>query len=188
MGKHDHKQISTFLIEGRFLGFLEDQEGKRKSILLATEQGEMTIKLAKPLRWSVGPELRPGQRLQVGGEQKEKHPFGFSTEVKRKAWSVEILESSPREDQTSEMPQATRPSCILICQKSDCQRRGSQSVLRALETALSGSAEADRVQIRPTGCMKDCKAGPHLVFMPGRVRLHQVTPQDVPHLLEKYFL
>ncbi|MGA7936768.1 MAG: (2Fe-2S) ferredoxin domain-containing protein, partial [Kovacikia sp.] len=45
----------------------------------------------------------------------------------------------------------------------------------------------EQVTIRGTGCMKDCKAGPNLVVMPGKCRYSRVTPQEIPELLAKHF-
>ncbi len=79
-----------------------------------------------------------------------------------------------------------RPVSILVCKKSDCCKRGGRAVSAALETALSERQLGDRVTIRPTGCMKRCKAGPNLV-MPDKTRYTRVRPEEIPSLIDQHF-
>ncbi|XZO01932.1 MAG: (2Fe-2S) ferredoxin domain-containing protein [Microcoleus sp.] len=59
---------------------------------------------------------------------------------------------------------------FLVCQKSDCQKRGSGAVCKALENALNCSGLAGEVIVQKTGCLKQCKAGPNIVVMPDKTR------------------
>jgi len=43
------------------------------------------------------------------------------------------------------------------------------------------------VNIKLTGCLKQCKKGPNLVVMPDKKHYNQVAPQDVPSLIERHF-
>ncbi|MCV3212277.1 (2Fe-2S) ferredoxin domain-containing protein [Plectonema radiosum NIES-515] len=75
---------------------------------------------------------------------------------------------------------------ILVCQKSDCMKRGGTGVCRALESALSDRSLSNEVTIKGTGCMKNCKAGPNLV-MPDKTRYSRIQEKQVPALLDKHF-
>ena len=61
----------------------------------------------------------------------------------------------------------------MVCQKSDCMKRGGKAVCQALEAALSDRGLEDQVTIKGTGCMKNCKAGPNLV-MPDKTRYSRI--------------
>jgi NADH:ubiquinone oxidoreductase subunit E len=75
---------------------------------------------------------------------------------------------------------------ILVCQKSDCVKRGADGVCQALQGALRDRGLADQVTIKATGCMKNCKAGPNLV-MPDKTRYSRIQATQVPALMEKHF-
>lgn len=76
---------------------------------------------------------------------------------------------------------------ILVCQKSDCQKRGGRAVCQALETALSDRGLTDQVTIQGTGCLKQCKAGPNIVLMPDKTRYSRIEPAEIPAIIEKHF-
>jgi (2Fe-2S) ferredoxin len=84
---------------------------------------------------------------------------------------------------------AERPASatILVCQKSDCLKRGGKAVCHALEAALTDRNLTDQVTLRGTGCMKQCKAGPHVVFMPEKARYSRVAARDVAALVDEQF-
>ncbi len=75
---------------------------------------------------------------------------------------------------------------ILVCQKSDCMKRGADGVCRAMESALSDRSLSNEVTIKGTGCMKNCKAGPNLV-MPDKTRYSRIQEKQVPALIDKHF-
>ncbi len=81
-----------------------------------------------------------------------------------------------------------RPSqdTILVCQKSDCCKRGANALIRALQTELNDRGLDGQVEIRGTGCMKQCKAGPALV-MPDKSRYTRLHPNQVSALVDKHF-
>jgi len=187
MGKKQ-KQTEAFTLEGRFLGFEIEDGYKIKRLRLMTAAGECDIKLTKEARASLGRVPLPGDWLQVWGEQTTHR----ETEVtKLKAYKMSVV--APRQtgmEPTSTPPKATAAlpaTSILICQKSDCMKRGSQAVCTALETALGDRGLADQVTLRTTGCMKNCKAGSNLVLMPSKIRYSQITPSDIPSLMDKHF-
>lgn len=194
MGKHKskHCQVSSFEFEGRFLRLDLEDGYKLKWLWLATAEGECRIKLSKEARASVGRVLVPGEWLQIAGEKK----VDLTTdEVKLKATLIRV--AVPRQSETgivvrpieaTAQPVSVKPKAsVLVCQKSDCMKRGGRALCRALETVLSDRGLTDQVAIKGTGCMKDCKAGPNLVVMPGKTRYSRIGAEAIPALLDRHF-
>jgi (2Fe-2S) ferredoxin len=198
-------QKLDFQIEGRFLGFLAiaKSNSQFKYFRLHTSRGERTIKVAKPQRAVLGKTLVQGSWIEVSGEQKNNLVTGFTKYKATKVVVVNVARDSVSKDsvfrdlaskesliQTQNLkpappsqkllkPQAT----ILVCQKSDCVKRGSGNVCKALAQALDDHNLSDRVQIKSTGCLKDCSAGPNLVVMPTKKRHRQVKPKHIPAIV-----
>lgn len=183
-----HKQVSPFSLEGRFLGFDLEDGYKLKRLRLATAEGEVWIKLTKEARASVGGIILPGDWVQVWGEKVIKD----DTEERLKAYRLSVI--SPRQATTvlpavATMPDRQKPAAkatILVCQKSDCIKRGGKGVCKALEAALD-DRNLGQVTVKGTGCMKHCKSGPTIVFMPDKTRYTHVTPAEIPALIDKHF-
>jgi (2Fe-2S) ferredoxin len=97
--------------------------------------------------------------------------------------SVSSIESNA--DTAAPLTPATK-STILICQKSDCCKRGGRAVVQALEMALKDRNLADQVRIRATGCMKRCEVGPNLV-MPDKTKYSQIHPKEIPSVIDRHF-
>ncbi|MGL5509875.1 MAG: (2Fe-2S) ferredoxin domain-containing protein [Microcoleaceae cyanobacterium] len=76
---------------------------------------------------------------------------------------------------------------ILICEKSDCKKRGANKVCRAITDLLTDYNLTEQVTIEKTGCLKQCKSGPNLIIKPDKARYHQVKVQDVPDIMTKHF-
>ncbi|WP_421654854.1 (2Fe-2S) ferredoxin domain-containing protein [Leptothermofonsia sp. ETS-13] len=188
MSKKD-KQVSLFNLEGRFLGFIIEDGYKIKRLRLETVEGEYCIKLSKESRASVGRVLMHGDWLQVWGEKTTKD----EGEVKFKAYRISVITPSqsssiaPYPTPPQEKAHKAAKAAIMVCQKSDCMKRGGRAVCKALESALSDRGLTDQVTIRGTGCMKHCKAGPNLVFMPDKTRYSQVSAAEIPTLVDRHF-
>jgi len=89
----------------------------------------------------------------------------------------------------AQIPAKTKPAktqTILVCQKSDCMKRGGKALCQALESELINNGLENSVTIKGTGCMKNCKAGPNLV-MPDKTRYSKIKPAQVPVLIDKHF-
>ncbi len=178
-------KVSTFSLEGRFVSFVGDVEEKPKRMRVATAEGERYIKLSKELRSSLREVLEPGAWLQIYGEQKLKYKTG---ELKLKAWQVRLRPST--EPQRVFQPPITAPktkACVMVCQKSSCRKRGAGEVCKAVSDSLRDRGLEDRVAIKVTGCMKQCKSGPCVVVMPDKSRYTAVAPKQIPTLIEKHF-
>lgn len=170
-------EVSEFCLEGRFLDFVIKDGYKLKGLLLETAEGELYVKLAKNLQAAFDLRLPPGTWLQVVGSKKYELKTG---KVKLKAERVMALRGT--EPLVNSKPKST----ILVCQKLDCQKRGAIAVCQALEAALSDRGLEDKVTIKATGCMKNCKAGPNLV-MPNKTRHSQIHTVQVPKLMDQHF-
>lgn len=199
MGKSKDHQHANFSLVGRFLGFELEDGYKFKRLHLASSEGEFWIKLSKESRASVvatfmstGRVLTPGDWIQVVGEKKLDSKNGTE---KLKAYAI-----APATPGSGEMPSAKNAtiaiaptnatptkSTILYCQKSDCMKRGGRAMCQALEAELRDRGLADQVALKGTGCMKQCKAGPNLVVMPGKTRYSRVHPESVSEILDQHF-
>jgi (2Fe-2S) ferredoxin len=185
MSKFKHKQVSEFRVEGRFLGFGFEDGYKLKYLRIATSEGEYGIKLCKDLRASRNLRLNPGDWIQLVGEKKLNLKSG---KLKLKAEQVVVVTVSCPAPASLPVKaiSANNKANILVCQKSDCLKRGGKVVCQALEAGLSARGMEDRVAIIGTGCMKKCSSGPNLV-MPDKSRYRRVTPAQIPGLLDKHF-
>jgi (2Fe-2S) ferredoxin len=199
MSKYHRYEESHFFLEGKFQDFVIKDGYKIKGLLLGTSEGECYVKVAKDLRHAFDWRLPKGTLLQIVGK---KQHCSESGKIKLKAERVivapnnshkeeEIIPNSPLP--TSKLSlQSTPPptpntkrSTVLVCQKSDCMKKGGKAVCQALEAALSKKGLEDSVTIKGTGCMKNCKAGANLV-MPDKTRYSRVTAAQVPALVEKH--
>ncbi len=79
------------------------------------------------------------------------------------------------------------PACILVCGKSSCQKRGAGAVIASLEEAVVDRDLASQVKIKTTGCLKKCKQGANVVFLPDKASYTSVRPIQVSSLLAKHF-
>jgi len=191
-----HKHVSTFSLEGRFLSFILEDGYKIKHLCMATAEGELWIKLSKEARASVNGVLTSGSWIGVVGEKLVDLTTG---EVKYKAFlinqavprqgsnpMVESLEMPLSRQTTAEKSKAQRPATILMCQKSDCMKRGGKAICQALQETLSDRGLQNQVTIKGTGCMKQCKAGPNLV-MPNKTRYSRIAASEIPKIIDQHF-
>ena len=212
------EKISPFYLQGRLVGFVGDFGEKPKRLRVAVAEGELYIKLAKELRYSLRGVLQPGDWIEIFGEKKLKSKTG---ELKLKAFQVKLAtplrQPSSKEPGTGNtenlgeglsVPLSFAPSpiskpkafinqppvavpktkaCVMVCQKSSCRKRGADQVCQAVTESLREHGLEEQVAIKGTGCMKQCKQGPCVVFMPDKSRYIQVEPQQIDRLVEKHF-
>lgn len=170
------QEVSKFCLEGRLLN-LELEDRQIKYLHLATVDGEFEIKIGKQLRTIWDLHLLPGDSIQVVGKKKFESKSG---KIKLKADLV-----LPTTVTVASIPVKTKEK-ILVCQKSDCWKRGSKAVCQALIAGLSDRGLSEQVTIKETGCMKNCPAGPNLV-MPDKTRYSRIKVAQIPQLLERHF-
>lgn len=199
------KQITKFAIAGEVTG-LSFKDGDRiKCIQLHTYKGDIWIKVRKELRPVLSSNVTVGETVWVEGEKLFNWKNG---QVKLKASSVTPKPLEKALLSETEYPIAFEPlnavavgsnnppsksgmgrskSSILVCQKSDCQKRGSQHICRLLEDTLRDRGLDEHITIKKVGCIKQCKSGPHMVLMPDKTRYSRLKPSRVPELIERHF-
>ncbi len=210
------KQVSEFSLEGEILSLIIEDGYKLKYLRISCDRGiEFLVKLCKELRASLSSVLTPGLRVQVVGEKEHNLKNGkiklkayslklsgsnndrasqpldltnppvalvkFERAIDNKATSSHAIAA-----QTAVTSTRTKAK-ILVCQKSDCQKRGGPAVCKALESALNSRGLAGQVTVQGTGCLKQCKAGPNIVVMPDKTRYSRIKPAEIPAILDKHF-
>ncbi len=216
MGK-SYKQVSQLNLEGRFLGFGGSGEKKLKYFRLATAEGERLIKLDLPKqqRAILETHLKPGDWVRAIGEKqfnlktglwkfKAYHLLPTPNSVTSEPLQVvtpqagcdrfrdcEIAETCAQIPSKLTKPNPTsaekKKATILVCQKSDCRKRGGTAVCRALEEELREKGLENSVTIKGTGCMNRCKAGPHVVIMPDKAHYSKIQAAEIPELIANHF-
>ncbi|MEG4454527.1 (2Fe-2S) ferredoxin domain-containing protein [Microcoleus sp. N9_A1] len=210
------KQVSEFSLEGEILALIVEDGCKLKYLRISSDRGvEFLVKLSKELRSFLSPIFTPGLRVQVVGE-KELNLKNGKIKLKARSLklaqgqndrSPELLDStnlpvgvltsddraigkseftSDTAAQTVKAPAKTQTK-ILVCQKSDCLKRGAGGVCKALENALNSRGLEEQVTVQGTGCLKQCKAGPNIVVMPDKTRYSRIAPAEVPAIIDKHF-
>jgi len=172
------QEVSKFCLEGRLLN-LELENRQIKYLHLATVDGEFEIKVGKQLRAIWDLHLLPGDLIQVVGKRKFESKSG---KIKLKA---DLVMLGATDTPAASIPVKTKEK-ILVCQKSDCWKRGGKAVCQALIAGLSDRGLVEQVTIKETGCMKNCSAGPNLV-MPDKTRYSRTKAAQIPQLLEQHF-
>lgn len=185
MSIYTNSQVTEFCFEGRFLDFVIKDGYKLKGLLLSTSEGECYIKLAKHLRSAFDLRLPKGTWLQVVGTKQYNAKKDQVTLVAERVMAA----SADMGTVTAQSLAKTKPAktqTILVCQKSDCMKRGGKALCQALESELINHGLENSVAIKGTGCMKNCKAGPNLV-MPDKTRYSKVKAEQVSTLINKHF-
>lgn len=184
------QEYTQFNAVGQLLDFIIKDGSKIKYLRLNVSEREYWIKLPKELRQELDPAIVPGCWLEVNGLSKLCAKTG-----KLKLKAEEVRPSSPLpvpntclavhqpETTTSRKPVAS----ILVCQKSDCWKRGGKAMCQAIEACLRDNGLEDKVQVKLTGCLKRCSKGPNMVILPDKANYTRVKPQEIPVLLEKHF-
>jgi (2Fe-2S) ferredoxin len=178
---------AEFTLVGQLLDFVIKDGYKVKYLRLTVSEREYWIKLPKELRHQLDPQIMPGVWLKISGIQERCLKTG---KLKLEADAVHLAASVS--DSASELAaelstknKAAKAS-ILVCQKSSCRQRGGDALCQAIAANLQERGLEDRVQIKKTGCLKQCKQGPNLIIMPDKVKYSYVDSQQVPALLEKH--
>jgi (2Fe-2S) ferredoxin len=203
MSESHTKEVSDFCLEGRFIDFVIKDGYKLKGLQIWTADGECYVKLAKHLRFAFDLGLPPGTWLQIVGKKKHELATGQVTLKAERVMAArqdvanETITQMGMPSRVSQLQEPTSiskenkkstktKSTILVCQKSDCMKRGGKALCQALEATLSDRGLEDQVTIKGTGCMKNCKAGPNLV-MPDKTRYSRISAAQVPALMDKHF-
>lgn len=195
MSKSKKYQTDQFILVGK-LQKISAKKGKVKYLKLATDEGKYWLKVAKELRDDLDFQINKGSQLKVTGQQKQYLKTG---KTKFKAIAIELISEAPdkqktkiKEKEVSLLPVFDRTkkskAKVLVCQKSNCWKKGGKEVYAELETALSDRHLDGLIPIKKTGCLGKCKKAPNLVMLPDKVRYTQVKPKQIPNLVAKHLL
>lgn len=211
------KQVSEFSLEGEILSLIIEDGYKLKYLRICSDRGiEFLVKLCKELRESLSSVLTPGLRVQVAGEKQlnlkngklklkayslklsDRNSDRASQPLDLANTPVALVTSPSASDNNSILSHATAAQTvkapaktqtkILVCQKSDCQKRGGAAVCKALENALNSRGLEGQVTVQGTGCLKQCKAGPNIILMPDKTRYSRIAPAEIPAIIDKHFV
>ena len=176
---------SQFRLVGQLESFVIKKGDKIKYLRMKVEDREYWLKIPKKLRSEIELNLIPGTWLEVVGNREFKKKKGF---FELEASRVKML---PNPDKPCAVILSENKSCslgkILICQKSTCWKKGGETLCQRLEKQVKEQGLEDKVKIKLTGCLKQCKKGPNVVIMPDKTRYSQVKPREVDELLTKHF-
>ncbi|XLQ11937.1 MAG: (2Fe-2S) ferredoxin domain-containing protein [cyanobacterium endosymbiont of Epithemia adnata isolate EadnSB Bon19] len=190
-----HYQTLPFRLECQFVGFVKKPNGRLKYLRSMLNSKELHIKLNQELRSSLAYSLVVGDWIQVIGIQKFKGNF---TDFKLKAFQVNRLSYSLecKDDLNpnySVIFQNLSSSCpkkgkILLCDKSDCAKNGSEELYQELQKTICRLGLEDSVTIQKTSCQKRCKKAPNMILMPGKEKYSNPQPQSIVSLLRDHYL
>ena len=183
--------VAPFNFSGK-LGKISYKKKKIKYIKLVTKQGKYWIKVPKKLREKIG-SLSKGSHLEISGKSKQYLKTG---KIKYKAQTVvltphETPDIVPKTKTVSLLPvfdsKTKSKAKVLICQKSNCWKKGGAKVYEELKSTLSDRG-LNEVPIKKTGCLKQCKKAPALVMMPDKARYSKVKPNQISKMVDKHLI
>ena len=187
--------VTSFSFRGK-LSKIQTKKKKVKYIKLVTDEGKYWIKITKKLRSKVS-SLSRGSQIEVAGKSKQHSKTG---KVKYKAKTIIVIPQDA--EQANKVKTKTKTvsllpvfdtkikskAKVLICQKSNCWKKGGEKVYEKLESILSDRGLTEKISIKKTGCLKKCKQAPTLVMMPDKARYTKVKPKQIPDLVEKHLI
>ena len=116
------------------------------------------------------------------------------TKLKLKAYEIDRLscdvKCNPQEETTAmgKGKACAKKGKILICNKSDCAKRGGKKLYGVLEKTISNLGLEKHVTIQKTGCQKRCGNAPNMILMPGRSKHSKPNPKNIAGLLEEHYI
>lgn len=193
---------------GQFLSFAPGEKSPCQYLLMSvlatetesvSEPVEYSAKIGKALRRMMLGYLKPQDWIRVVGKAKIDAETGENQWKAReivkisKGQAIEYARKRPQRIEQTMPDYQQQPAKILMCQKAGCRQRGAQSVERAIAQAINKHHCAQQIEVVPTGCMNQCKTGPHIVVIPSKqqktktksTRYAQVKPQSVAHIIKK---
>ena len=185
------KTVTPFNFLGK-LTKISVNKKKIKYIKLATGDGKYWIKIPKKLRTKIA-TLSKGSRIEVAGAKQNFKKGKIKYKAKTVVLTPQTKEETPIKTKTvSLLPvfdsKTKSKAKVLICQKSNCWKKGGKQVCEEIESVLSDRGLSKAIPIKKTGCLKQCKKAPALVMMPDKARYSKVKPKQVMNLVEKHLI
>lgn len=169
------------VLKGRYSDVLRSEKGKLKGIRLQTGEQELSIKLPKYLRPMLVRELEPGALIQVWAYPEGTVWYAINI-LPLPLNEVEALGLSALSEGSQERVPRT---CIQVCRKGTCCKRGSSELWQALHREIEVNPEFQDVELEATGCLKACKRGPNLRLGATGEVISWAKPEDAPAVLAR---
>ena len=194
MSSSHSSETIPLALQGEFVGFIYKSNGQAKSLILAVGERQLRIKIDDSLQDTHALNLLPGDWISITGQQEcKKEKF---TKLKLKAYEIERLSCDVKcnqEQGTDAMGKTKGKGCakkgqILLCNKSDCAKRGGKKLYSVLEKTISNLGLEKHVTIKKTGCQKRCGKAPNMILMPGKCKHSKPNPKKIAGLLEEHYL
>lgn len=77
---------------------------------------------------------------------------------------------------------------VLVCTDPECRAKGAYEIMDALQDELVAQGLIDEIQVLETPRIGDCNQGPELLVYPDAVHYANLTPDDIPYIVEEHFL
>jgi len=71
----------------------------------------------------------------------------------------------------------------LVCQNVDCKSRGSEEIMRELDSRVAAKNLSD-VEVRPYMCFGACQEGPNIVLYPEKSWYAAVKKEDLNDIVD----
>lgn len=184
--------VLPFSLKGELIK-VRYRKNKLKFLKIAANHSKYWIKVPKKLRGKVA-SLPKGCKLEIIGKLKQNRHTG---KAKYKAQTVVLVSQQPSNGMVKTKTVSLLPifdnklkskAKVLICQKSNCWKKGGKQVCAELESILGDRGLIGEIPIKKTGCLKQCKKAPALVMMPDKARYNRVKPKQVGALIEKHLI
>ena len=178
--------VSEFTLVGELKDFIIKSNGRVKYLQLSTQTEEYCLKVAKENKYILNKHLQIGCKLKITGMQKNKLHKG---EIEYTAYTIELIPKPVARNSNHDL-QATSESRgtkvkVLFCQKSTCWQQGGKAACELLKAELENRGIREQVEIKTTGCLKQCKQAPNMVVLPDNVRYSRVQAKQIPALIER---
>jgi NADH-quinone oxidoreductase subunit F len=79
-------------------------------------------------------------------------------------------------------------SHVLVCADPECQAKGAHQIEEALQKEIAAQGLSEEVQVLETSRIGGCAHGPEIMVYPDQVHYSGLTLDDIPYLVEEYFL
>ncbi|BBA78673.1 (Fe-S)-binding protein [cyanobacterium endosymbiont of Rhopalodia gibberula] len=175
--------ISPFRLIGQLENFVMKDGVKTKYLRIRVTSREFWVEIPEKLGAYLDTKLSPKAWLEVEGTRETKSRMGI---FKLKAETIKIL-TQPQEPYVVIMQEKVSKKRILVCKQTECWERGGKTLCQQIKTKLVDNGLENQVEIRLTGCLKQCKKGPNVVILPDKIQYNQVSIRQVDNLLKKHF-
>ncbi|YAI81209.1 MAG: (2Fe-2S) ferredoxin domain-containing protein [cyanobacterium endosymbiont of Rhopalodia sterrenbergii] len=175
--------ISPFRLIGQLESLVMKDGLKIQYLRIRVTSREFWVEIPEELGTYLDTKLSPNIWLEVQGTRETQGRMGM---FRLRAETIKIL-TIPQEPCVIILPEKTSKKRILVCKETECWERGGRTLCQQIKTKLFDSGLGNQVEIRLTGCLKQCKKGPNVVVLPDKIQYNQVRIRQIDDLLSKHF-